>query len=270
MRPTAVAGTWYPSSPDALARDVNRYLADADESPEPTAPIAIVVPHAGLMYSGHVAAHAFRAAMGASYAAAVIVGPSHYVDFEGVSVWPRGGWETPFGVIPVDETFADRLLALPPVIDLRSAHEREHSLELELPFISRALPGVPIVPLVMGRQTRRTIFGLAESLTMAAAGVAGRVLFVASSDLSHFHDAPTARAMDDVVLGHIERLEPEGLMRSLERQPHHACGGGPIVSVMAAAARLGSTQARVLKYADSGDVNGDKSSVVGYLAAALW
>jgi len=98
----------------------------------------------------------------------------------------------------------------------------------------------------------------------------GRVLLVASSDLSHYQDASTARIMDAVVMREVERLDPDGLMRALEREPHHACGGGPMVAVLHAARRLGARRARVLKYGDSGDVSGDKSSVVGYMAVGIW
>ena len=264
-----MAGSWYPSAPDRLAREIDRYVAEAEVAPTP-APRAIVVPHAGLVYSGPVAAHAFRLVVGGGYVAVVLVGPSHFVPFTGVSIWPRGAWQTPFGDVPVAETLADAIVrAASDVHEHPVAHRREHSLEMELPFVARLLPSVPIVPLVMGRQDRATAFGLGDALATVVAD-AGNVLLVASSDLSHYHDAITAHEMDQVVEHYVERLDADGLMRALERQPDHACGGGPIVSVVHAAGRLGSTHARVLRYADSGDVNGDKSSVVGYLAAAIW
>jgi AmmeMemoRadiSam system protein B len=139
---------------------------------------------------------------------------------------------------------------------------------MQLPFVAHLLRGVPIVPMVMGYQRRETAFGIGDVLARAV----GRdnVLVVASSDLSHFHDAAAAEAMDSIVLDHVERLDAEGLMLALEQEPHHACGGGPMVAAMHAAKQLGATRARVLKYADSGDVSGDKSSVVGYMAAAIW
>jgi AmmeMemoRadiSam system protein B len=139
---------------------------------------------------------------------------------------------------------------------------------MQLPFVAHLLPGVPIVPMVMGHQDRSTAFALGDALANVIRH--RRVLLVASSDLSHFEDARTAAAMDAVVLQHVELLEAEGLMRALEREPHHACGGGPMVAVLHAARTLGATRARVLKYGDSGDVSGDKSSVVGYMAAAVW
>jgi len=132
---------------------------------------------------------------------------------------------------------------------------------------------VPVVPLVMGHQTRRTADTLADALSRAltaGAAAARSVLLVASSDLSHFNDARTAAAMDGVIAGCVDAFNPEALMDALEREPTHACGGGPMVAVLRAARGLGATRARVLRYADSGDVSGDKSSVVGYMAAAAW
>ena len=269
VRPAAVAGTWYAASADRLGRDVDGYIAAAELEPIP-APVAIIAPHAGLKYSGPVAAFAYKAVSRAHYRAAVLVGPSHFVGFSGVSIWPRGAWQMPFGPVRVDEELAERIAsASPDVIEHRQAHEREHSLEMQLPFVAHLLPGVPIVPMVMGYQRRETAFGLGDALA-GAVGDARDVLIVASSDLSHFNDARIAGRMDTVVLGHVERLDADGLMQALEHEPHHACGGGPMVAVMHAATQLGATNARVLKYADSGDVSGDKSSVVGYMAAAIW
>lgn len=267
-RPAAVAGSWYPASPDRLGREVDDYVGRADIGVV-SAPIAIVVPHAGLTYSGPVAAFAYKAAMAGTYDAVVLVGPSHFVGFSGVSIWPRGAWDTPFGPVRVDEETAARISgAAERVIDYPQAHGREHSLEMQLPFVAHLVAGVPIVPMVMGFQTRETAFDLGDALAGALGG--RRVLLVASSDLSHYQDARVAERMDRVVLDHVAQLDAEGLMRALEREPHHACGGGPIVAVLHAARQLGATRARVLRYADSGDVSGDKSAVVGYMAAAIW
>src|SRR4029453_4235691 len=272
MRPAAVAGSWYPGSADRLARAVDDYI-DGAQVDDRDAPIAIVAPHAGLKYSGPVAAFAYRRVQHGDYDAAVLVGPSHFIGFSGVSIWPRGAWQTPFGPVPVAEDLARRIAAVSSeVIEHALAHAREHSLEMQLPFLAHLLPGVPIVPLVMGYQDRETAFALAEALASAITNCTppAHVLVVASSDLSHYEDASTAQTMDAVVLREIERFDPEGLMLALEREPHPACGGGPIVAVLHAARRLGATRARVLKYGDSGDVSGDKSSVVGYMAAGIW
>jgi AmmeMemoRadiSam system protein B len=149
-----------------------------------------------------------------------------------------------------------------------AAHAREHSLEMQLPFIGLLGDGARILPLVMGHQTRNTAFALGDGL--AAIARERRALLVASSDLSHYFDASTAARLDAVVVEEIEKLDAGGLMTQLERRPDHACGGGPMVSVLRAAQALGATTSQVLNYADSGDVSGDKSAVVGYLAAAIW
>lgn len=275
VRPAAVAGSWYPDTADRLAREVDGYLAAARVDPT-SSPLAIVAPHAGLRYSGPVAAFAYHAIAKVRYSSIVLVGPSHFAGFDGVSIWPRGAWQTPFGAVAVDEGLASAIAgATREVIEHRPAHAREHSLELQLPFIAHLYRGVPIVPLVMGYQRRETAFALGDALARVLGSPSwqdrgGRVLLVASSDLSHYHDARVAGAMDAIVLERVANLDADALMDALEEEPHHACGGGPIVSVMHAAVQLGATQARVLKYADSGDVSGDKSSVVGYMAAAIW
>lgn len=224
------------------------------------------------MYSGLVAAHAYRTVAPCTYAAVVLVGPSHFVAFEGISIWARGAWETPFGEVPIAEDMAAAVAAASAeIVEYPAAHAREHSLEMQLPFLAHLFPGVPIVPLVMGHQRRQTALALGDDLARALETRAGeRVLLVASSDLSHYENAAVASRLDAVVLQHVEALDADGLMDALEGDPRHACGGGPMVSVLRAATRLGCTEARVLRYGDSGDVSGDKSSVVGYMAAAIW
>jgi len=271
VRRAAVAGSWYPDDPARLTQQVTRYVerADVGEIGDPVR--AVIAPHAGLMYSGPVAAFSYKAAAPCRCTSAVLIGPSHFVPFRGVSLWPDGSWETPLGAIQVDEVLASAIRAASDeVVEVPAAHGREHSLELQLPFIARLFPGVSIVPLVMGHQTRSTSFALGEALARAIGEQDRQVLLVASSDLSHYEDADTAHQLDAVITGSVESLDPEALMKALEADPRHACGGGPMVAVLVAARRLGATSARVLEYADSGDVSGDKSSVVGYMAAAIW
>ena len=271
VRRTSVAGTWYPDDPAKLSAALDRYVAAAEFEAPSQRPRALIAPHAGLMYSGPVAAFAYKAARDASYAAVVLVGPSHFVPFRGVALWAAGEWETPFGAVRVDEPLSAAIrAATPEVIELDAAHGREHSLEMQLPFVGHLLPGVPIVPLVMGHQSRQTSFALGDAIARSVAASARDVLVVASSDLSHYENAVTAARMDAVVLKHVETIDADGLMNTLEREPRHACGGGPVVAVLHAARQLGAATARVLRYADSGDVSGDKSSVVGYMAAAIW
>ena len=271
VRRASVAGSWYPDNPVRLTQQVARHVDRADVGEIGGRVRAVIAPHAGLMYSGPVAAFSYKAAARSGCTSAVLVGPSHFVPFRGVSLWPDGSWETPLGAIHVDEALASAIRAASDeVVELPAAHGREHSLELQLPFIAYLLPGVRIVPLVMGHQTRRTSFALGEALARAITDAGQPVLLVASSDLSHYEDADTAHRLDGVVTAAVESLDPEALMSALEADPRHACGGGPMVAVLAAARRLGATSARVLEYADSGDVSGDKTSVVGYMAAAIW
>jgi AmmeMemoRadiSam system protein B len=267
LRRAAVAGSWYPADPETLARDVDRYLAAAGEPPQGDA-IAIIAPHAGLMYSGPIAGYAYNVLRGHDIEVAVLVGPSHYVGFEGVAIYERGGFDTPFGPAPIAEHCASAIaMASPFVAPHPTAHVREHSLEMQLPFLKRVLPDTAIVPLVMGHQRRETANALGDAIATAVKG--RRAILIASTDLSHYQNAATAAKLDSRVIGQVQRFDAEGLMSLLETFPEHACGGGPTVSVMRAAKLLGARDARVLKYGDSGDVSGDKDAVVGYLAAAF-
>ncbi len=268
VRPAAVAGTWYPGSASALTAAVAACLAAADGTARLPRVAALIAPHAGLMYSGPVAGYAYRQLDDRRFDTVVLVGPSHHVDFDGVSVWPRGSFDSPMGPAAIDTDAVDRLRETGDLVrDLPAAHTREHSLEMQLPFVRHQLPGARIVPLVMGRQTRTTVDGLADALV--AAIDPATTLLVASSDLSHFHEAATAHALDARVAECVRTFDPDRLQALLEARPEHACGGGPMVAVMKAAQRLGATNAVVLEYADSGDVSGDKQSVVGYLAAVI-
>ena len=267
MRRAAVAGTWYPADPETLAREVDSYLSAAGRVPT-TDQAAVIAPHAGLRYSGPVAAYAYAALRHAMTDIALLVGPSHYVGFEGVAIYEHGAFETPFGPVEIDDECAAALIdASRRITPYPAAHAREHSLEMQLPFLLRVLPNVKIVPLIMGYQSRETAFELGDALASVAAS--RRAVLVASTDLSHYHPADVAAKLDGRVIDHVSRLDPDGLMAALEAFPGHACGGGPTVAVMRAARALGATRAHVLKYADSGDVSGDKDAVVGYLAAAI-
>jgi AmmeMemoRadiSam system protein B len=271
LRRAAVAGSWYPGSAAALAAALERHLERA-ESAESTGIAgdltAIVVPHAGLIYSGPVAAYAYRLLRGRAVDTIVLVGPSHFVAFDGVALWASGGFETPFGVAEIDGERAGQLLSASPIMrEHPAAHAREHSLEMQLPFIKHLAPRATIVPALMGYQTASTASVLGAALADVVRGRSA--LLVASTDLSHYHDAGVASQLDAVVIDCVARFDPDGLQRTLDARPDHACGGGPLVAVMRAARALGATDAAVLRYADSGDVSGDKSSVVGYLAAAF-
>ena len=275
IRPAAVAGTWYPGTAGALAREVDRYV-DAAAGVFPTGPLyAIIAPHAGLMFSGPVGAYAYKAAAAAGpFDAILLAGPSHFVAFDGIAVYPSGAFDSPLGPAAIDEGLAREIAGSSPVIHiLPEVHRREHSLEMQLPFIRRLLPDVPIVPMLMGLQTRDTIEALGA--VMATAGEGRRVLLVASTDLSHYFDARRARELDRRVESCVADNDPARLLEIFEQYPegergrYVACGGGPAIAVMLAARARGARHGRVLKYMHSGEISGDNSGVVGYLAGAL-
>ena len=271
-RPPAVAGTWYPGTPAALTREVDTYLADAIIDVEGEVR-AIIAPHAGIMYSGPVGAYAYKAVAGGDFDVAVLVGPSHFVAFEGAALWPDGAFDTPLGPARIDDAGARAIAAASVVQPLPSAHRREHSLEMQLPFLKRVLPDTPIVPLLIGFQRRDTIDALAEAIASAFAG--RRALLVASTDLSHYLDAKTATRLDARVQQCVNDFDADALVELFEHYPEHergqyvACGGGAAIAVMKAAKALGATSGRVLKYGHSGEISGDYDGVVGYMAAAL-
>ncbi len=266
-RPATFAGRWYPDRPERLSQDVAKYLSAAARGPDGEL-LAIIAPHAGLMYSGPVAAFAYSMLEHRAFDVAVLVGPSHYEGFEGVAIQSHGSFATPLGPMPIDEECAAKIAeGTPLIVEDRMTHAGEHSLEMQLPFLRTVQPGIRIVPLLMGYQKRATVIALAGALTRALAG--RRAVLIASTDLSHYHDAVTARTLDDEVMDFVRRFDPEGLMSALERRPEHACGGGPTVSVMLAARSMGATDSAILRYGDSGDVSGDKDAVVGYLASAF-
>jgi hypothetical protein len=233
----------------------------------------IIVPHAGIMFSGPVGAYAYNTVAAREFDVAVLVGPSHFVPFEGAALWPDGAFETPLGPARVDEAGARAVSASPVVQPLPSAHRREHSLEMQLPFLKRVLPDVPIVPLLIGFQHRDTIDALGQAIARAFAG--RRALLVASTDLSHYFDATTAAKLDSRVQQCVNAFDPDGLLELFERYPEHergryvACGGGAAIAVMQAAKALGAKSGRVLKYGHSGEISGDYNGVVGYMAAAI-
>jgi AmmeMemoRadiSam system protein B len=270
-RPAAVAGTWYPGTAAALTREVDTYL-EAASGPPLGEVAAIIAPHAGLMFSGPVGAYAYKAARG-TYEVAVLVGPSHFVGFHGVALYPDGAFATPLGDVPVDASTAAALARSSIIHSDPGAHGREHSLEMQLPFLRRLMPELPIVPLLIGYQRGDTIEALAGTLADVLRG--RRALLVASTDLSHYFDARTAASLDSRVLDCVAEFDTGRLRALFETYPEHergryvACGGGAAIAVMYAARALGAKSARVLKYAHSGEVSGDYSGVVGYMAAAF-
>jgi AmmeMemoRadiSam system protein B len=269
VRKAAVAGSWYPGDRPNLAGEVDACLAAVAAHELSGRVVALVSPHAGLRYSGAVAAEAYALLRGRRGLTAVLVGPSHRVAFEGVSVYDRGAFETPLGLARVaEDVAADLLRAHPSITADPWPHREEHSLEMQLPFLQRVVPDARIVPVLLGTQARAEVDVLAAALSSAVAGK--DTVLIASTDLSHYHPAPRASELDAFVTGCVARLDADALQDRLEVYRGHACGGGALVAVMKAARTLRATRGQVLRYADSGDAGEhDKSRVVGYVAAAL-
>ena len=269
IRESVLAGSWYPASPEELRRTIEGFLSHVPPEDIPGQLTALISPHAGYAYSGQVAAYAYKLLEKRKFATVIVIAPSHHARFSGVSVYDRGGFRTPLGVVPLDydliaalEKHDTRIRFLP------EAHSLEHAVEIELPFLQVVMPGFKLVPLVMGEQDLKTCKWLAEAIADCIKNKS--VLLVASSDLSHFHSYDQAKRLDQVVLDRVAAFDPEGLVQSLDSGKCEACGGGPIAATMLAARQAGATRSRVLNSANSGDVTDDRSRVVGYMAAALW
>ncbi|MCU0242609.1 MAG: AmmeMemoRadiSam system protein B [Vicinamibacteria bacterium] len=269
-RPPAIAGSWYPGDRQAIEREVTAYLDAVPRKRIAGRLVALISPHAGLVYSGPVAAHGYAQLTGSKNLTVVMIGPSHRYAFAGVALYARGSWRTPLGEAAIDEDLAARLLAdQNDIVAANEPHQEEHCLEIQLPFLQYLIAGLRIVPLLMGDQSRTTIDRLSMALHQAVAGRSD-VLLLASSDLSHYHSAEKAHRLDAQVVEAIGRFDADGLQQTLQADPDHACGGGPIVSVMRAASALGANESVVLHYGDSGDAGPrDKRRVVGYVSAAL-
>ena len=270
IRPPVIAGSWYPADPSVLRRDISGYFSRVpDIHLEKDHIIGLIAPHAGYMYSGQVAAYAYKLVCGKKYDTVILIGPSHRVAFSGVSIYSRGAYETPLGIVPIDEPLAaDIKKADKIVVDFTDAHTQEHSLEIQLPFLQVALESFSFVPLVMGDQSPSMCRRLAEAIYPAVKGRS--VLIVGSTDLSHFHNDKKARDLDGIVLDYVKNFNPEGLLEGLYMNKTEACGGGPMAVTMLISQKLGANQSRLLKYANSGDITGDKKSVVGYMSAVCY
>ena len=269
VRPSILAGTWYPGSQDTLNKSIEGYLSRVKAHHLGGELKAVIVPHAGHKYSGQVAAHAYRLLEGSGFKRVILIGPSHRVGFDGVSVNLQSAYETPLGVVPVDREMGKRMLDSGPYIRwIRKAHAREHSLEIQLPFLQTVLKNFRIVPILMGQQDYNTCRKLADTLLQVLGNGEGTLL-LASSDLSHFHPYNRAKTLDQKFIKNLRRFEPEGLAKDLAMGTCEACGGGPVITIMLAARKLEADKAVILNYANSGDVTGDHRSVVGYVSAAL-
>jgi hypothetical protein len=268
IRLPEVAGQFYPGTEAALRDAVTSLLDEAEKTEIQGRIVGLVSPHAGYMYSGAIAARAYGLIRGNRYDAVVVIAPSHHAHFDGSSIYDRGPYRTPLGDVEIDRELAKSIRESDPSIGFHpQAHEREHSLEVQLPFLQVCIPDLKIIPIVMGSQDYGSCRRLARAIAEAVGDM--NVLLVASSDLSHFRDREQARKLDERVVERISGYEAEELAEDLSARRCEACGGGPMVTVMLAARRLGADRSVILEYGDSGDVTGDMSNVVGYLSAAF-
>ncbi len=268
IRPPAVAGTFYPSRSSLLSRDVDRMLDQAG-SPRagPGHLVAIIAPHAGYMYSGPTAARAYGQ-LTSPPDSVVIASPSHREYFDGISVFSGEGYRTPLGDVSVDRALRDELLRNDTVISASvRGHGDEHAVEVHLPFLQRAIGKIRFRPIVLGDQHPEYCFHLGITLSEILKGK--NAVLIASSDLSHYHPYGEAEQLDQVFIGDVRAFDPERLMEHLEDEVTEACGGGPTVAVMVASKLLGADRVEILHHCNSGDVTGDHSQVVGYLAASI-
>jgi AmmeMemoRadiSam system protein B len=268
-RECSVCGQFYPAGPAELRENIRELISEAKVPKIEGTIRGIIGPHAGYMYSGLTAAHAYASLHGAKYSTVVVVSPSHHDIFEGVSVFPGDSYSTPLGVVRVDKELREAVLQRTPIVkESYSGHGEEHAVEVHLPFLQYVLGEFQFLPLVIGNQSRECCFALGEAIGDVVRGK--NVLLVASTDLSHYYPSSVAEKLDAVVINHIKQFDYESLMRDLEFQRTEACGGGPTVAVMLALSRLGVQKMSVLHHCNSGDVTGDHSQVVGYLSAVAY
>jgi len=272
LRPSPIAGTWYEGRPDTLERNIDRYLNGAKLPELPGEVIAVVAPHAGHRYSGAVAGYAFAALRNRVPDLVAVISPMHQLYVEPLITSSHDAYSTPLGDIPIDKSAVEELdaaikadlgIGLSPV-----PRDQEHSLEIELPFLQRALASeFKLLPVMVRAQDPRVSAGLGKALANVLRDK--NFVLVASTDLSHFYDQKTANELDREMLRQIESFSPEGVFEAEHTGKGFACGHAAVAAVLWASKELGADTVKVLNYATSGDVTGDYSGVVGYGAAAI-
>jgi len=273
IRPSPIAGSWYPGHPRNLTRDINHYLSKARVEPPPGQVWGVIAPHAGYRYSGPVAGYAFKCLQGLQPELVVVLAPLHYGHVAPLLTTAYEAYQTPLGLVEVDAIMVNQLskalqtqlgYGLTPL-----ERDPEHSLEIELPFLQYVLAnGFRLLPVMLRHQSPATARALGQALAQTVRG--RQVLLVASSDLSHFYPQPQACEYDQELLRRLEAFDPDGVMEAEEEKVGFACGRGAIAAVLWAATELGANRVSVLHHATSGDVTGDYASVVGYGAAVVW
>lgn len=260
IRHPAVAGRFYPDDPNALLADVRTYLSP----PEKTIPaIGCVVPHAGYMYSGHVAGAVF-ARLNIPRRCLVLC-PNHTGMGQPLAIMSAGAWETPLGRVPIDSPLAGALKqSFPLLTEDPDAHRAEHAAEVELPFLQVRSPNFTFVPIALGTGKFDVLHNLGQAIAAVVKAEAEPVLIIASSDMNHYESDKITRVKDHKAIDRILALDARGLFDVVMNADISMCGFGPTVTMLTAAKCLGAGAAELIKYATSGDISGDREMVVGY------
>lgn len=268
-RPSPIAGQWYPGNARELGALVDRFLDDAPDTPVPGEIVGLVAPHAGYMYSGRIAAHAFRTVKGKSFDRVVVVSPMHQVFYDPVLTSAHQSYWTPLGTIPVDH---DALAQLGKMITITAVRkDPEHSLEIELPFLQRSLDNsFSLIPLMLRDQSYKVAQVLGNALAEVVGEPGTRTLLVASSDLSHFYQQTQAEQLDRIMLDAIAAFDPHRVIQVEDEGRAFACGRVAIATVLVAAKALGADRVQIAGYGTSADASGDTFRVVGYGAAVIY
>jgi AmmeMemoRadiSam system protein B len=268
-RKPAVAGSFYPGSPQELEKEIKQYLADAVSPPVEGEIVGLISPHAGYIYSGPVAAYSFKQLMNADIDVAVVLAPCHRGHFESASIIPEGIYETPLGNVEIDSAIGKLLIEEPCFEFIREAHKLEHSLEVQVPFLQTVLPKFTIVPIVIGTSRLPLCAMIAGAISGILKSEKRKYCIIISTDLSHYHTYAEAQTLDGVFIEALQSFDEQKVAQAVSSRHAEACGIGPVLTGMFVCKKLGAGSVEILKYENSGDTAGGKDQVVGYLAAAF-
>ncbi|MCP2519966.1 AmmeMemoRadiSam system protein B [Candidatus Aminicenantes bacterium AC-708-M15] len=268
IRRPVVAGKFYPANPEELRNKILDYFKDINSLNMQEKIVSILVPHAGYDYSGKIAAMAYKQIEHKKVDTVILMGPSHRVGFSTISVYPKGFYQTPLGLIEVDSDLANKLISANKKIHyFPPAHFWEHSLEVQLPFLQILYPKIKIVPVIMGGQTRENIEIMINVMErILKEETTKRVMLVTTCDYSHYYSYKKAVKLDKVAMEAIQQMNYRKLLSLVEKRKCEMDAFGPVAVTMEVSKRLGANRAYILKYANSGDVTGYKKKVVGYAA----
>ena len=269
LRHPAVAGRFYPGDPDDLRTEAQGYLSQASSVKQvPLRALGCIAPHAGYMYSGHVAGAVFARVEVPNRC--IVLCPNHTGMGRALAVMSEGGWQTPLGDVPIDAELAAALKArFPALQEDAAAHRAEHAAEVELPFLLLRQPELRFVPIAVGTGHFEMLEQLGKALADVVAAHEDPILIVASSDMNHYESDVVTRAKDHRAIERILTLDPRGLFDVVTQQDISMCGYGPVVVMLTAARGLGAKSAELVKYATSGDISGDRDMVVGYAGVVV-